>query len=88
MYCGQKASGVVKGKGCGDFVMVRGFRIPLAGQGTQVRSLVRELRSHMPQAAKAYAPQLERSPHRAMIDSIEKSLREAAKTQCSQINKY
>ena len=45
MYCGQKASGVVKGKGCGDFVMVRGFRIPLAGQGTQVRSLVRETKT-------------------------------------------
>ena len=39
--CGQKASGVVKGNGCGDFLMVQGFRIPLAVQGTWVKSLVR-----------------------------------------------
>ena len=61
---------------------------PLAMQGMQVRSLVRELRSHMPQATKAYTPQLERSPHGATIDPITKSLRDTAKTQCSQINKY
>ena len=49
--CGQKASGVVMGKGCGDFLMVRGFSIPLALHGTQVRSLARGTKTPVPQSS-------------------------------------
>ena len=61
------------------------LRIYTAMQGTQVQSLVRELRSHVPQSNWASSPQTE-SPCATMKDST--LCNEDPRTQRSQINKY
>lgn len=72
--CGQKASGVVKGKGCGDFLMVRGFSIPLAVQGARVRSLARGTKTP-------------RATEQLGLRATRKTLCAATKTRHSQVSK-
>ena len=63
----------------GTSLVVQGLRIRLPVQETRVRSLVEELRSHVPGGGKVRTPQLERPQGKIQ--------HAATKTQCSQINK-
>ena len=60
----------------GTSLVVPVVKLYLAIQGTWVRSLVRELRSHMPRGKEAHSAPQRKIPH------------DATKTQSNQINKY
>ena len=72
----------------GMSLVVQWLRLCLAMQGTQVRSLVWEPRSHMPRNSWAHTPQLE-SPRAATKEPRDatNASRASTKTQLSQVNK-
>ena len=71
-------------------LMIQWLRIHLAMQGRWVWSLVRELRSHIPQSNRACAPRL-LSPHTTTKESMsckERSCMTQQRSQCSWRNKW